>query len=55
MNNQIKDTMYRGNSATNSKKNYSSPTLQKYGEVKHLTTGGSGNASENSNGLSKRT
>ena len=32
------------------KKLYTTPTLQKYGEVKDLTTGGSGHAQEYSQG-----
>ena len=33
---------------------YTKPTLKMYGEVQNLTTGGSGNSVESSNGQTKR-
>ena len=40
--------------ATAGRKTYSRPTLKKYGQLKDLTTGGSGSAQEPSSGKKPR-
>lgn len=43
------NTLHAVVSNTADKKSYATPTLQKFGAVKHLTAGGSGTTSENCN------